>query len=120
MDQFGQAQPIGGVNEKIEGFFDVCLSKGALATQGVIIPQANAHNLMLRHDVVEAVEKGIFTIWAIDHVKEAVNLLTNQPTGSINSKDKYPKCSVYGIAQSRLELLRECNNPVSSNTEKLK
>lgn len=65
MNQFGEAQPIGGVNEKIEGFYDVCAIKGRTAQQGVIIPQSNVHNLMLRKDIVEAVEKGEFHIWAI-------------------------------------------------------
>lgn len=70
MNQFGEAQPIGGVNEKIEGFYDVCVIQGRATGQGVIIPQSNAHNLMLRKDIVEAVEKGEFNIWAISHVTE--------------------------------------------------
>ncbi|QUM77310.1 AAA family ATPase [Moritella sp. 24] len=112
MDQFGHAQPIGGVNEKIEGFFDVCVSKGALATQGVIIPQANVHNLMLRNDVVEAVENETFHIWAIDHVKEAVNLFTNMIAGEAYDNEEYPEHSVFGITQLRLNKLRD----VKSNT----
>lgn len=81
MNQFGESQPIGGVNEKIEGFFDVCEIKGRSNTQGVIIPRSNVHNLMLRSDIVKAVEKGEFNIWAIEHVTEAIELFTGKPAG---------------------------------------
>ncbi|MGL5358617.1 MAG: Lon protease family protein, partial [Shewanella sp.] len=75
MNQFGEAQPIGGVNEKIEGFFDVCAIKGRLPSQGVIIPAANINHLMLRKDIVAAVAQGQFHIWAISHVTQAMALL---------------------------------------------
>jgi lon-related putative ATP-dependent protease len=114
MDQFGHAQPIGGVNEKIEGFFDVCSSITTLSTQGVIIPRANVHNLMLRSDVITAVEQGRFHIWAIDHVTEAINLLTNIIAGSMNNKGEYAHNSVFGITQSRLTSLRKDNSPTAS------
>ena len=107
MDQFGHAQPIGGVNEKIEGFFDVCSSMTTLSTQGVIIPRANVHNLMLRNDVIQAVEQGLFHIWAIDHVTEAIYLLTNIIAGSMNSKGEYANNSVFGITQARLSKLHK-------------
>ncbi|UTV29503.1 Lon protease family protein [Photobacterium atrarenae] len=106
MNQFGQAQPIGGVNEKIEGFFDVCVIKGRQPTQGVIIPQSNAHNLMLRKDVVEAVEKGEFHIWAISHVSEAIEILTGKPAGAWSEETGYPLDSVFGQAQVKLNALR--------------
>lgn len=106
MNQFGQAQPIGGVNEKIEGFFDVCTIKGRHARQGVIIPQSNAHNLMLRKDVLAAVEKGDFHIWAIHHVSEAISLLTGEETG-IWQEGGYPPDSVLGIAQNKLNAMRK-------------
>ncbi|UXI03540.1 Lon protease family protein [Photobacterium sp. TY1-4] len=106
MNQFGQAQPIGGVNEKIEGFFDVCVIKGRQPTQGVIIPQSNAHNLMLRKDIVEAVEKGEFHIWAISHVSEAIEILTGKPAGVWSEETGYPLDSVYGLAQVKLNALR--------------
>ncbi|MDX2321057.1 MAG: Lon protease family protein, partial [Moritella sp.] len=116
MDQFGHAQPIGGVNEKIEGFFDVCSSITTLSTQGVIIPRANIHNLMLRSDIIDAVKQGLFHIWAIDHVTEAVNLLTNILPGSMNSKGVYANNSVFGITQMRLASLRKANNDSLSST----
>lgn len=79
MNQFGEAQPIGGVNEKIEGFFDVCSIKGRDPGQGVIIPESNRQNLMLRPDIVEAIDKGEFHIWTVNHVTEAASLLTGTP-----------------------------------------
>ncbi|OLQ75722.1 ATP-dependent protease [Photobacterium proteolyticum] len=106
MNQFGEAQPIGGVNEKIEGFFDVCGIKGRQPTQGVIIPKSNAHNLMLRKDVVAAVEKGEFQIWAISHVTEAIEILTGKPAGTVSDDTAYPLDSVYGQAQVKLNALR--------------
>lgn len=110
MDQFGHAQPIGGVNEKIEGFFDVCSSITTLSTQGVIIPRANVHNLMLRSDIIAAVEQGLFHIWAIDHVTDAINLLTNIIAGSMNNKGEYAHNSIFGIIQTRLINLQKENN----------
>ncbi|ABV36789.1 putative ATP-dependent protease La-relatedprotein [Shewanella sediminis HAW-EB3] len=116
MNQFGEAQPIGGVNEKIEGFFDVCAIKGRKATQGVIIPQSNVQNLMLRKDVVEAVKKGKFNIWAIEHVTQAIELLTGIPSGmnvkGSGKKASYPDNSIFGMAQARLEKLREKHSRV--------
>jgi len=117
MNQFGEAQPIGGVNEKIEGFFDVCAIKGRKVTQGVIIPQSNVQNLMLRKDIVEAVKKGKFNIWAIEHVTQAIELLTGIPSGiSVKGSHKsasYPDHSIFGLAQVRLEKLRKENSKVA-------
>jgi lon-related putative ATP-dependent protease len=84
MNQFGESQPIGGVNEKIEGFFDVCAIKGRTPTQGVIIPASNIKNLMLRQDIVEAVSKGEFHIYAVDHVTEAMALFTGLDVGNVD------------------------------------
>ncbi|MBY5946226.1 ATP-binding protein [Photobacterium rosenbergii] len=106
MNQFGAAQPIGGVNEKIEGFFDVCAIKGRTSGQGVIIPQCNVHNLMLRKDIVEAVEKGDFNIWAIRHVTEAIEILIGQAAGQAGLDGIYPVESVLGQAQLKLNALR--------------
>jgi lon-related putative ATP-dependent protease len=118
MNQFGEAQPIGGVNEKIEGFFDVCTIKGRAPTQGVIIPKSNVQNLMLRSDIVEAVKKGQFNIWAIEHVTQAIEILTGCSAGvsigvnaGVNNnlvmgKIEHPSDSIFGMAQSRLNLLR--------------
>ncbi|RTZ17235.1 ATP-binding protein [Vibrio aquaticus] len=107
MNQFGESQPIGGVNEKIEGFFDVCAIKGRNDSQGVIIPRSNMHNLMLRPDIVKAVEKGEFHIWAIDHVTEAIELFTGKPAGTPTEEGSYPIDTIYGIAQTKLNALRK-------------
>ncbi|WEM45476.1 AAA family ATPase (plasmid) [Photobacterium sp. DA100] len=106
MNQFGAAQPIGGVNEKIEGFFDVCAIKGRTPGQGVIIPQSNVHNLMLRKDIVDAVDKGEFNIWAISHVTEAIEILIGQVAGQAGLDGIYPVDSVLGQAQLKLNALR--------------
>ncbi|WCE32361.1 Lon protease family protein [Vibrio sp. SCSIO 43137] len=107
MNQFGESQPIGGVNEKIEGFFDVCTIKGRSSAQGVIIPRSNSHNLMLRKDIVKAVEKGEFNIWAIDHVSEAIELFTGKPAGVASEEGSYPINTIFGIAQAKLNALRK-------------
>lgn len=107
MNQFGESQPIGGVNEKIEGFYDVCGIKGRHNEQGVVIPRSNMHNLMLRPDIVKAVEKGEFHIWAIDHVVEAIELFMGKPAGELNEEGSYPINTVFGIAQAKLNSLRK-------------
>ncbi|MFC1233431.1 Lon protease family protein [Vibrio sp. F74] len=107
MNQFGESQPIGGANEKIEGFFDVCRVKGRSRNQGVIIPKSNIHNLMLRKDIVQAVDKGEFFIWAIDHVSEAIELFTGKPAGEPSEEGSYPINTIFGIAQAKLNALRK-------------
>ena len=77
-DQFGTILPVGGVNEKIEGFFDVCSDQGLTGTQGVIIPVGNAGDLMLRPDVVEAAAQGRFHVYAVDTIHQALDLLTGR------------------------------------------
>ncbi|MHA7846327.1 AAA family ATPase [Serratia sp. D1N4] len=79
VDQFGNVQPIGGVNEKIEGFFEVCLRRGLTGKQGVILPASNVRNLCLRQDVIDAVREEQFHLWAVDSVAEALPLLTGYP-----------------------------------------
>lgn len=79
VDQFGYVQPIGGVNEKIEGFYDICAQRGLTGQQGVIIPMANVRHLCVKEAVVNAVQEGQFHIWPVEHVAQAITLLTNQP-----------------------------------------
>ncbi len=110
LNQLGEAQPIGGVNEKIEGFFDVCKIKGRQSSQGVIIPMANKHNLMLREDIIDAVAKNEFHIWAVQHVNEAVELLTGRAVGTKTDTGTYPEDSVFGITMARLEVLRKAES----------
>ena len=81
VSQRGESQPIGGVNWKIEGFFKVCKARGLDGTQGVVIPKANVQDLMLKKEVVDAVQAGKFHVWAIGHIDEALELLTGMPAG---------------------------------------
>jgi lon-related putative ATP-dependent protease len=82
INQHGQIQPIGGVNEKIEGFFDVCAMRGLSKQNGVIVPKANVVNLMLRDDVVDAARQGRFAIYAVEHIDEAIEILTGLKAGA--------------------------------------
>lgn len=86
ISQKGEIQPIGGVNEKIEGFYDICKLKGLTKTQGVIIPKQNVQNLMLKEEVIESVEKGEFTIYAIDHVDRGLEILMQMPVSEIEDR----------------------------------
>ena len=90
LNQHGQAQPIGGVNEKIEGFFDVCREIGLTGDQGVLIPVANAKNLMLRQDVIDAVQAGRFSVYTDSNVDEAISLLTGTEAGTRQLSGQYP------------------------------
>jgi len=101
IDQHGHLQAIGGVNEKIEGFFDVCGLRGLTGDQGVIIPRANAADLMLRHDVVEACEQGRFAIYAVDDIKEALELLTGVPAGDPGKDGEYPEGTLLHMAMQK-------------------
>jgi predicted ATP-dependent protease len=102
MNQRGDIQAIGGVNEKIEGFFDTCRIEGLSGTQGVMIPQANVDDLMLREDVLDAVASGKFHIWPIARVEQGVELLTGTPAGSRNGSDKFEPGSVFARVDERL------------------
>ena len=104
VNQKGEVQAIGGVNEKIEGFFDVCRAIGLTGEQGVMIPASNARNLMLRQDVVEAVEAGRFHVWAVSNVDEGLEILTGLPAGSLGPEGYSPE-SVHGRADRRLRAL---------------
>ncbi|SNC75709.1 lon-related putative ATP-dependent protease [Marinobacter sp. es.048] len=108
VNQFGEVQPIGGVNEKVEGFFATCQLKGGLSgSQGVILPSTNVQNLMLDSEVVQSVRGGQFAVYAVAHVEEAITLLLGKPAGKADDKGRYPKQSVFGIIQQRLEKMRE-------------
>jgi lon-related putative ATP-dependent protease len=106
VNQFGEVQPIGGVNEKIEGFFSACRIKGLTGRQGVIIPVQNVRNLMLRDEVLEAVKAKLFTIHAVSRFDEAVELLLGTPVGKKDAEGNYPADSVFGKVAAQLELWR--------------
>ena len=90
VDQMGRVQAIGGVNEKIEGFFDICVERGLTGDQGVLIPGANVKHLMLRDEVVDAAKDGRFSIWAVDHIDQGVEVLTGLPAGEMAADGDYP------------------------------
>ncbi len=107
VNQFGQVQAIGAVNEKIEGFFDICAARGLTGEQGVLIPAANVKHLMLRRDVVGAAESGRFQIYAVENVDQAIALLTGIPAGDADASGKYPEGSVNRRVAARLAELSE-------------
>lgn len=94
VNQHGQVQPIGGVNEKIEGFFDVCRVRGLTGEQGVLIPASNVKHLMLREDVVAAAADGKFHVWPVETVDQALNLLTGLPAGELGADGRFPAGTV--------------------------
>lgn len=107
VDQFGRAQAIGAVNEKIEGFFDICSQRGLNGGHGVLIPAANLPHLMLRRDVVEAAAAGRFHVYAVTTVDEALELLTGVAAGAVAADGQYPLGSVNRRVAERLQHLAE-------------
>jgi predicted ATP-dependent protease len=102
MDQKGEVQAIGGVNQKVEGFFDVCRERGLTGDQGVIVPASNVQHLMLRDDVVEAVRAGLFKVYAVSSIDEALELLTGIEAGVRGADGTYPDGTLHGRAQAQL------------------
>jgi lon-related putative ATP-dependent protease len=103
VDQQGNIQPIGGANEKIEGFFLTCKHKGLTGKQGVILPEQNAVNLMLREEVRQAVADGQFHIYPVRTIDEGIEVLTGTPAGEIQEDGTYPDDSIHGLVVGRLE-----------------
>ena len=116
INQYGQVQAIGGVNEKIEGYFRLCQSRGLSGEQGVIIPASNQLNLVLNDEVIQAVKQGKFHLYVVKTVDEALALLTGVDAGEKNSRGQYPKKSVNGRAMVRLaEIAEIVNGPVDDD-----
>ncbi|MCS6911697.1 MAG: AAA family ATPase [Myxococcales bacterium] len=107
VNQHGEVQAIGGVNEKIEGFFDLCQRRGLTGQQGVLVPQANVRHLMLRHDVVAAVAEGRFHVYPIETVDDALELLCGQPAGQRQGRRGFPPDSLNGRVEARLRAFAE-------------
>jgi lon-related putative ATP-dependent protease len=103
INQLGEVQPIGGVNEKIEGFFESCRKRGLTGNQGVIIPARNSRHLVLRREVVEAVEAGQFAVYGVTRAEEALELLTGIPAGERGPDGRYPEDTLYGRAACKLD-----------------
>ncbi|OGF55339.1 MAG: ATP-dependent protease, partial [Candidatus Fraserbacteria bacterium RBG_16_55_9] len=107
VNQHGQIQPIGGVNEKIESFFELCNAKGLTGDQGVMIPASNVRHLMLREDVVEVARSGKFHVWAVSTIDEGMEVLTGIPAGERGSNGKFPKNTVNFRVDQRLRKMAE-------------
>lgn len=107
VNQFGEVQAIGGVNEKIEGYFDICMARGLTGGQGVLIPAANVKHLMLREDVVEACRAGQFAIYPVATIDEGVALLTGVEAGSRGAGGAFPPESVNGKVEAQLRAFAE-------------
>ncbi len=107
VNQKGEVQPIGGVNQKIEGFYDVCKAKGLTGSQGVMVPHTNVKNLMLREDVVEAARDGKFHIYAVKTIDEGIELLTGVPAGERGTDGTYPEGSINDLVHKRLRQMAE-------------
>ncbi len=107
MDQHGQSQSIGGVNEKIEGFFQVCADRGLTGDQGVLIPESNRAHLMLRQDVVQAVESGKFFVQTYSDIDQAMEILAGVSAGKADGQGAYPPNSINALVASRLKRLTD-------------
>jgi len=103
INQHGEVQSIGGVNEKIEGFFQLCNDRGLTGSQGVIIPRTNMMNLMLNNEVISAVEQGKFNIYAVEDIDQALAILMSTAAGEMNSTRRYPRKSIHGLALDKLK-----------------
>lgn len=118
VNQLGQVQAIGGVNEKIEGFFDICNARGLTGQQAVIIPQSNIKNLMLRRDIVDAVSKHNFKIYSVQTVDQVMMLLTGISAGEINAKGLFPGKTVNALVQNRLNEMNRIRQKFSKSSGK--
>jgi len=119
INQKGEVQPVGAINEKIEGFFAVCKLQGLTGDQGVIIPRRNVENLMLSHEVVEAVAQGQFHIYAVDHVDDGIELITGLPAGQLRPDGTYEEGTIHYLVQQRLKRMAKnlANLQESGDTE---
>lgn len=107
VDQQGDVQAVGGVTRKIEGFFAICSARGLTGDQGVIIPRANMQHLMLAPNVIDAVRKGQFHIWAVDHIDQGIELLTGKTAGTRTQAGRFRKGSVHALVEDRLQRYAE-------------
>ena len=117
VNQFGEVQAIGGVNEKIEGFFDVCRQRGLSGEQGVLIPAANTKHLMLREDVVEAASRGEFHIYPVASIDEGIALMTGVEVGEADAEGVYPADSINGRVQARLQAFAQAARKFAKSSD---
>jgi ATP-dependent Lon protease len=117
VNQKGEIQAIGGVNQKIEGFFDVCRARGLTGTQGVIIPSQNVRDLMLRHDVIDAVDKGKFHIFAVDSVDQGIEILSGTRAGKRLRNGQFEKGSIHYRVNKKLSVYAKRWRDIEAATE---
>lgn len=117
VNQKGEVQPIGGVNQKIEGFYTCCMHAGLNGEQGVMIPEPNVKDLMLRKEVVEAVNEGRFHIWSVENIDQGIEILTGIPAGVKDEEGRYTEDSIYGRVDARLIDLAEGLKNFGGNDE---
>ena len=110
INQYGQVQSVGGINEKIEGFFTLCEHRGLNGQQGVVIPKSNTINLMLSKSVIDAVKQEKFHIYAVENIDQAVQIMTGMPAGELSSRGRYPKNTLNQLALERLEQIANIVN----------
>jgi lon-related putative ATP-dependent protease len=111
VNQHGDVQAIGGVNEKVEGFFDVCRERGLTGAQGVLVPASNVSHLMLRRDVVEAIEAGTFHVYPVATVDEGIEILTGVPAGERDMSGRFPAGTINFMVERRLSEFAERGQP---------
>ena len=107
INQRGEIQAVGAINEKIEGFFDVCKARGLTGAEGVVIPSANKRHLMLRRDVIDAVAAGSFHVYAINTVDQGIEILTGMPAGAPDTIGRFPAGTFNARVETRLTMLAE-------------
>jgi predicted ATP-dependent protease len=117
VSQKGEVQPIGGVTRKIEGFFDICKHKGLNDKQGVIIPEKNVKNLMLRRDVVKAIEEGKFHIYPVSTIKEGIEILTGMAAGELQEDGTYPEGTLFRKVDDKLREMAELEKEFGKSKE---
>ena len=121
VNQRGEIQPIGGVNEKVEGFYSVCKMNGFTKNQGVIIPIQNVKDLMLNEEIINSVRKKEFAVYAISKIDEGIELLTGVSAGKLNKNGSYERNTVFGLVQQRLkDMYKKGKNPFKELTPKKK
>jgi predicted ATP-dependent protease len=121
VNQRGEIQPIGGVNEKIEGFFRACRERGLTGSQGVLIPRANLDNLMLSKDVIDAVASSAFHIYPVSTIEEGIEILSGIAAGTPDEKGgAYPAESVFGRVAARLDAMRQPEDTKTSDENEKK
>ncbi len=117
VNQRGDVQAIGGVNEKIEGFFDICKSRGLTGDQGVLIPESNIKHLMLRQDVVDAADAGQFNIYAVRSIDQGIAVLTSHQAGERNTEGQFPADSINGLVDAKLRAYAEARHAFASRDD---